>query len=104
MIKDYLPYLLSKECLNILNKIKNNTDDKLAVFHSPDNRCDKKHVLNKKKKETNEEYMKRAIENEYIYPMQATSVQVVYSSKKCKNQNDKKVLTSRSGYLKPFYE
>lgn len=36
--------------------------------------------------------------------MQATSVQVVYSSKKCKNQNDKKVLMSRSGYLKPFYD
>ena len=36
--------------------------------------------------------------------MQATSVQVVYSSKKCKNQYDKKVLMSRSGYLKPFYD
>ena len=36
--------------------------------------------------------------------MQATSVQIVYSSKKCKNQNDKKILISRSGYLKPFYD
>ena len=36
--------------------------------------------------------------------MQATSVQIVYSSKKCKNQDDKKVLMSRSGYLKPFYD
>jgi hypothetical protein len=65
---------------------------------------DKKHVLKKNKKETNEEYKKRAIENEYIYPMQATSVQLVFSSNKCKNQNDKKVLMSRSGYLKPFYD
>ena len=36
--------------------------------------------------------------------MQATSIQVVYSSNKCKNQNDKKILMSRSGYLKPFYD
>jgi hypothetical protein len=36
--------------------------------------------------------------------MQATSVQVVYSSKQCKNQYDKKVLMSESGYLKPFYD
>ena len=40
----------------------------------------------------------------YIYPMQATSVQIVYSSKKCENQNNKKVLMSESGYLKPFYD
>jgi hypothetical protein len=104
LIRDYLPYLLTNESLNILDKIKNDENDKLAIFHSPDNRSDKKHVLNKNKKETNEEYNKRATENEYIYPMQATSVQVVYSSKKCKNQNNKKVLMSRSGYLKPFYD
>jgi len=103
LIRDYLPYLLTKECLNILNKVKNN-DNKLKIFHSPDNRSDKKHVLNKLKKEKNEDYKKRALKNGYIYPMQATSVQVVYSSKKCKNQNDKKVLMSRSGYLKPFYD
>jgi len=30
--RDYLPYLLTNECLNILNKIKNNTNDKLAIF------------------------------------------------------------------------
>lgn len=104
LIRDYLPYLLTNQCLNILDKIKNNDKDKLAIFHSPDNRSDKKHVLKKNKKETNQEYKKRAIENGYIYPMQATSVQIVYSSKKCKNQNDKKVLMSRSGYLKPFYD
>jgi hypothetical protein len=104
LIRDYLPYLLTNECLKILDKVKNNFNDKLAIFHSPDNRSDKKHVLNKFKKEKNEEYKKRASENGYIYPMQATSVQVVYSSKKCKNQNDKKVLMSESGYLKPFYD
>lgn len=54
--------------------------------------------------ENNEDYKKRALEDGHIYPMQATSVQVVYSSKKCKNQNNKKVLMSRSGYLKPFYD
>ena len=102
--RDYLPYLLTNKCLSILDKVKNNYNDKLAIFHSPDNRSDKKHVLNKSKKENNEEYKKRALEDGYIYPMQATSVQVVYSSKKCKNQNDKKVLMSRSGYLKPFYD
>jgi len=102
--RDYLPYLLTNECLKILDKVKNNYNDKLQIFHSPDNRSDKKHVLNKLKKEKNEDYKKRALENGYIYPMQATSVQVVYSSKKCKNQNNKKVLMSRSGYLKPFYD
>lgn len=104
LIRDYLPYLLTLDCLYILDKIKNNDHDKLSIFHSPDNRSDKKHVLNKIKKETKEQYKKRAIENEYIYPMQATSVQIVYSTKKCKNQNDKKILMSRSGYLKPFYD
>ena len=74
----------------ILDKVRNNYNDKLAIFHSPDNRSDKKHVLNKLKKENNEDYKKRALEDGYIYPMQATSAQVVYSSKKCKNQNDKK--------------
>jgi hypothetical protein len=104
LIRDYLPYLLTCDCLNILDKIKNDNKDKLQIFHSPDNRSDKKHVLKKKKKEENKIYKKRANENSYIYPMQATSVQVVYSSKKCKNQNDKKILMSRSGYLKPFYD
>ena len=129
LIRDYLPYLLTHDCLKILDKVKNNDTDKLPIFNSPDNRSDKKHVLKKKndtdklpifnssvfdkrrpyvlkknKKETNEQYIKRAIENGYIYPIQATGVQVVYSSKKCKNQNDKKVLMSRSGYLKPFYD
>jgi hypothetical protein len=126
--RDYLPYLLTHDCLKILDKIKNNSSPKLKIFHSPDNRTDKKHILKtnnpklkifnstvfdkrrpyvlKKlnKKESNEEYKKRAIENGYIYPIQATGVQVVYSSKKCKNQNDKKVLMSESGYLKPFYD
>jgi len=103
LIRNYLPYLLTNECLKILDKVKN-INDKLQIFHSPDNRSDKKHVLKKTKKEENEDYKKRAIENGYIYPIQATSVQLVYSSKKCKNQNDRKVLMSRSGYLKPFYD
>jgi hypothetical protein len=103
LIRDYLPYLLTNECLTILNKIKRNTV-KLSIFHSPDNRNDKQHVLKKNKSDTFEKYKQLAIKNGYIYPIQATSVQVVYSSKKCKNQNDKKVLMSRSGYLKPFYD
>jgi hypothetical protein len=103
LIRDYLPYLLTNECLEILDKVKYNSD-KLKIFNSPDNRSDKKHVLNKLKEETFEDYKKRALENGFIYPIQATGVQVVYSSKKCKNQNDKKVLMSESGYLKPFYD
>jgi hypothetical protein len=104
LVRDYVPYLITDDCLKILDKIKNRDTTKLHIFHSPDNRSDKKHVLKKKKRETNEEYKKRALETEYIYPMQATGVQLVYSSKKCKNQDDKKVLMSRSGYLKPFYD
>ena len=104
LVRDYIPYLLTNKCLDILDKIIHNTSHKLKIFHSPDNRSDKNHVLKKEKKETNEEYKKRAIKENFVYPMQATSVQIVYSSKKCKNQNDKKILMSRSGYLKPFYD
>ena len=104
LIRNYIPYLLTKKCLNILDKVKNNYNDKLAIFNSTVFDKRRPYVLNKNKKESNEEYKKRALENDYIYPIQATSVQVVYSSKKCKNQNDKKVLMSESGYLKPFYD
>ena len=104
LIRSYLPYLLTHECLEILNKVKNNNNDKLPIFNSTVFDKRRPYVLNTENKETNEQYIKRAIENGYIYPMQATSTQVVYSSKKCKNQDDKKVLMSRSGYLKPFYD
>jgi hypothetical protein len=86
----YIPYLLTNTSIEICNKIRN-IEDKLKIFHSPDNRGDKKHV-------------KKIKDDEFIYPIQATGVQVLYSSKPCKNQYDKKVLMSRSGYLKPFYD
>ncbi len=86
----YIPYLLTNTSINICKKIKD-TGNKLKIFHSPDNRGDKKHVKKNK-------------DNEFKYPIQATGVQVLYSSKSCKNQYDKKVLMSRSGYLKPFYD
>jgi hypothetical protein len=86
----YLPYLLTNESISISNKIRL-ISNKLNIFHSPDNRCDKKHVFKTK-------------DNIHIYPIQATGSQIVYSSIKCKNQTDKKVLMSRSGYLKPFYD
>lgn len=101
---DYLPYLLTEECLHILAKIKNDTNKKLKIFHSPDNRVDKKHILKMNKIETFEDYQERAKEAGYIYPIQSTGSQVIFSSKRCKNQYDKKVLMSESGYLKPFYD
>jgi len=105
LIRDYLPYLLTDECLKILDKVKNNYNNKLNIFNSTVFDKRRPYVFKKlNKKETNEEYKKRALKDGYIYPMQATSVQVVYSSKKCKNQYDKKVLMSESGYLKPFYD
>ena len=103
--RNYLPYLLTDECLKILDKVKNNYNNKLNIFNSTVFDKRRPYVFKKlNKKETNEEYKKRALKDGYIYPMQATSVQVVYSSKKCKNQYDKKVLMSESGYLKPFYD
>jgi hypothetical protein len=87
---DFLPYLLTNESLSICNKIKI-IDNKIDLFHSPDNRSDKKHVL-------------KIRDNEHKYPIQATGNQIVYSSKICKNQYDKKILMSRSGYLNPFYD
>jgi len=104
LIRKYLPYLLTNECLTILDKVINNNNDKIHIFNSTVFDKRRPYVLDKLKKENNEDYKKRALEDGYIYPMQATSVQVVYSSKKCKNQNDKKVLMSESGYLKPFYD
>jgi hypothetical protein len=86
----YIPYLLTNISINICKKTRD-TVNKLKIFHSPDNRGDKKHV----KKLKNEEFK---------YPVQATGVQVLYSSKHCKNQFDKKVLMSESGYLRPFYD
>jgi site-specific DNA-methyltransferase (adenine-specific) len=86
----YIPYLLTNTSINICKKIKD-TENKLKIFHSPDNRGDKKHV-------------KKIKNDEFKYQIQATGVQVLYSSKPCKNQYDKKVLMSRSGYLKPFYD
>lgn len=87
---NFLPYLISKESLSIAKKILN-TFNKLKIFHSPDNRCDKKHVIKTK-------------DNNHKYPIQATSKQIVYSNKECKWQYNKKILMSRSGYLKPFYD
>ena len=104
LIREYLPCLLTKECLNILNKVKNNDKEKLSIFNSFVFDKRRPYVLKKKKIEKQSDYKNRAIETGFIYPIQATSVQLVYSSKKCKNQNDKKVLMSESGYLKPFYD
>ena len=88
---DYLPYLMTNESITILNKIKNNENKKIIIFHSPDNRGDKKHV-------------KKTKNDEFKYPIQATGSQILYSSKPCKNQTDKKILMSESGYLNPFYD
>jgi hypothetical protein len=103
LIRDYLPYLLTNESLIILDKVKNN-NNKLLIFNSTIFDKRRPYVLNKQKNETDEDYKNRALKNEYIYPIKATSIQTVYSSKKCKNQNNKKVLMSESGYLKPFYD
>lgn len=102
--RKYLPYLLTNECLKILDKVKNNYNDKIHIFNSTVFDKRRPYVLNKLKKESDEEYKKRALAGGYIHPIQATSVQLVYSSKRCKNQKDVKVLMSRSGYLKPFYD
>ena len=86
----YIPYLLTNMSIEICNKIRI-INNKLNIFHSPDNRGDKKHV-------------KKIKTDEFYFPIQATGVQILYSSKQCKNQYDKKVLMSESGYLRPFYD
>jgi hypothetical protein len=86
----YLPYLMTNESISISNKIRL-IKNKLNIFHSPDNRSDKKHVSKNK-------------DDKYIYPIQSTGSQISYSSIICKNQTNKKVLMSESGYLKPFYD
>jgi hypothetical protein len=104
LIRDYLPYLLTYKALNILDKVKNNYNDKLSILNYSVMNKKKIFILNKIKEETNEEYKKKAFLNNFIYPIQVTGSQVVYSSKKCIYQNDKKIIMSRSGYLKPFYD
>ena len=104
LIRDYLPYLLNKTSLEILDKIKNNNNQKLNIFNSTVFDKRRPYVLKRNKKETDEEYKQRAKQSGFIYPIQSTGIQIVYSSKKCKNQNDKKVLMSESGYLRPFYD
>ena len=101
---NYIPNFITRESLSICKKIRNCKDEKLKIFNSPDNRNDKKHVLKKNKNETNEEYKERAVQKGFVYPIQATGKELVYSKIKCKNQNDKKIILSRSGYLKPFYD
>jgi len=86
----FLPYLLTNESMNICKKITNKKN-KIKIFNSPDNRGDKKHIT-------------KIRTNYYIYPIQATSKQIIYSSKECKWQYNNKVLMSESGYLKPFYD
>jgi hypothetical protein len=96
--------LITNDCLNILDKVKTNNCPKLNIFNSTYFDKRRPHVLNKNKNETDGIYKNRAIRNGYIYPIQATSIQVVYSSNPCKNQYNTKVLMSESGYLKPFYD
>ncbi len=101
---EYLPYLITNESITIINKIQNNDAIKLNIYNSPDLRSDKKYVLNKLKKESDEDYKQRALDSNFIYKIQATGKQIVYSTKKCKFQDNKKVLMSESGYLNPFYD
>jgi hypothetical protein len=67
-------------------------NNKLDIFHSPSNRTDNKKRVSRKK------------DDEHKYPIQATGNQIVYSLKECKNQYNKKILMSESGYLNPFYD
>ena len=101
---NYIPNLVSKESLNICKKIRNCKDEKLKIFNSTTFDKRRNYVLKKNKNETNEEYKKRALQTGFVYPIQATGKELVYSKIKCKNQNDKKIILSESGYLNPFYD
>jgi hypothetical protein len=87
---NYIPYLLNNTSINICKKIKD-TENKLKIFNQM--------TFDKRRP-----YMSVNKTDEFKYPIQATGVQVVYSSKQCKYQYDKKILMSRSGYLRPFYD
>ena len=88
---EYLPYLLTNESINIMSKIKNKECRKIPIFNST--------VFDKRRY-----YVSKTRSEVFIYPIQATGTQVVYSSKPCKNQYNKKVIMSESGYLRPFYD
>ena len=102
--RPYLPYLLTGPCMAIMAKIRDNPARKLPIFNSVVFDKRRPHVLNRTKKETDFEYRDRALQEGYPHPIQATGVQVVYSSKKCQWGDTKKVLMSESGYLRPFYD
>ena len=86
----YIPYLLTNTSINICKKIKD-TVNKLKIFNQM--------TFDKRRP-----YMSNKKTDEFKYPIQATGVQIVYSSKICQYQTNKKVLMSRSGYLRPFYD
>jgi len=87
---DFLPYLLTNESLSICDKIKS-MDNKIDIFNRT--------VFDKRR-----DYVSNKKSDIFKYPIQATGNQIVYSSKQCKNQYDKKILMSESGYLNPFYD
>ena len=86
----YIPYLLTNMSINICKKIRD-IENKLKIFNQM--------IFDKRSP-----YVSSIKTDEFKHPIQATGVQVVYSSKSCKNQYNKKVLMSRSGYLRPFYD
>jgi hypothetical protein len=57
----YIPYLLTNTSINICKKIKD-TVNKLKIFHSPDNRGDKKHVKKLKNEGTLNKNLNNKIE------------------------------------------
>jgi hypothetical protein len=87
----FLPTLLSKECFSIYDKTIFSFTDKL------------KFVLNleydiRRNKDV------RQPEEEYIYPVYNTGVQVRYSNFKTSYHDKKKVIISGSGNLNPIYD
>ena len=88
---DHLPYLLTNDSINILFKIKNYQCEKITIINRNDNNTTKKHIS------------KIKIDN-FKFPIRSTGNQLFYSKYPCKNQYDKKILMSRSGYLKSIYD
>jgi hypothetical protein len=93
----YLPIDVCKESLSIHRKVVFDTTDKLDVRYDYVT-C---HYVNLLR---NTGILSKTQEDEYVHPILHTNKQIWYSKIRQDWANKKKVMWSRSGYTKPFYD
>jgi adenine-specific DNA-methyltransferase len=98
----YMPNDLSDISLNIHKKVMFDTTEKLDVKY--DYTTCHNNILKKCKEKGIFSSISKTKTDKHIYPLFHTNAQIWYSSIKQDFLNKKKVLWTRSGYTKPFYD